>query len=140
MNPSSLSQCPLSLQVSSGLPQMPLSLFLKVIQSIPDSQWVSMFEVRRNSRWASGQQEESSEEELPSSKCFGPYFLTLYESGPHPGHDSWVSSCCFCLRWGSNPVPLGGLTVPKVLMVPSNPAILSTRPWEPLKYLCHSSL
>ena len=81
---------------------------------------------------ASGQQEESSEEELPSSEfCFGPYFLTLYESGPHPGHDSWVSSCCFyCLRWGSNPVPLGGLTVPKVLMVPSNPAILSTRPWE----------
>ena len=46
----------------------------------------------------------------------------------------------FCLRWGSNPVPLGGLTVPKVLMVTSNPAILSTRPWEPLKYLCHSSL
>ena len=30
---------------------------------------------------ASGQQEESSEEELPSSKCFGLYFLTLYRGG-----------------------------------------------------------
>ena len=61
------------------------------------------------------------------------------------GHTQVMTPGCppavfICLRWGSNPVPLGGLTVPKVLMVPSNPAILSTRPWEPLKYLCHSSL
>ena len=51
-----------------------------------------VFKVKRNSEGA--WQQVVLRGGTPSSKCFGPYLLTLLGAGPHPGHDSRMSTDC----------------------------------------------